>query len=56
MTTEEHQANAALHMTPVRYSPLTASVETVVERLKSLIEGVREDDTSDGDRDGAEAE
>ena len=50
------EANAALHMTPVRYSPLTASVETVVERLKSLIEGVREDDNGDGNGEEPEAD
>ena len=43
------QMNAATHMTPTRFSPLTSSIETVVDRLKILLEGIRED--SDGGED-----
>ena len=37
------EMNAALHMTPTRYSPLTSSIETVADRIKILLEGIRED-------------
>lgn len=37
------RANAALHMTPVRFSPLTASLETVLDRLDALASGIREE-------------
>lgn len=36
------QANAALHMTPVRYSPLTSSLATAEDRLMSLLDGIRD--------------
>lgn len=50
------EANAALHMTPVRYSPLTVSAETVVGRLKSLLDGIRGEVEDDGSVSGQTAE
>ena len=41
------EMNAALHMTPTRYSPLTSSIETVVDRVKSLLEGIRDPDAGE---------
>lgn len=34
--------NATLHMTPVRFSPLTSSLETVLDRLDALASGIRD--------------
>lgn len=47
------EMNAALHMTPTRYSPLTSSIETVVDRMKSLMEGIRD---PNGGEDAGESE
>lgn len=48
------EMNAALHMTPTRYSPLTSSIETVKNRLDALLSGIREEEETD-DTDGEES-
>lgn len=39
--------NASLHMTPVRFSPLTSSLETVLDRLDALASGIRAEEDSE---------
>lgn len=51
-----HQAkdrmNAATHLTPVRYSPLTTNLGLAKDRMKALLEGLREDADTDDAEEG----
>lgn len=50
-----HQAkdkmNAATHLTPVRYSPLTTNLSLVKDRMKALLEGLRSAQAQEEEQD-----
>jgi len=39
------QMNAATHMTPARFSPLTTNLDLTAQRMAALLEGLREEET-----------